>query len=175
MGKELIPTKSVHVEFFEKRNIIFHQIADVLMKGYSPSNLLFVNLLLPYYLTTFILPQQFQPVPVTQQSISPIDKSISFMQQNLSTSNTLKDTAQAAHLSVSFFLRKFRKETGYTPIDYFNYLRIQKACQLLHFSKLRINEVATEIGIHDPFYFSRMFKQQTGISPLNYRRNGERG
>ncbi|MEZ0484381.1 helix-turn-helix transcriptional regulator [Fibrella aquatica] len=78
--------------------------------------------------------------------------------------------AQAAHLSTSFFCRKFKQDTGYAPIEYFNHLRIQKACQLLHFSNLRINEVASQIGIDDPFYFSRLFKKQMGISPNEYRK-----
>ena len=95
------------------------------------------------------------------------------MQQNLSNTLTLNDIAQSACLSVSFFSRKFKQDTGYAPIEYFNYLRIQKSCQLLHFSKLRINEVALQIGIDDPFYFSRLFKQQMGISPVNYRKNGD--
>ena len=98
------------------------------------------------------------------------DKAILFMQQNLSRQITLNNIAQAAHLSVSFFSRKFKQDTGYAPIEYFNHLRIQQACQLLHFSKLRINEVASKIGIDDPFYFSRLFKQQMGISPVAYRK-----
>ena len=92
------------------------------------------------------------------------------MQENLSKTLSLDNIAQSAHLSVSFFSRKFKQETGYAPIEYFNHLRIQKACQLLHFSQLRINEVASEIGIDDPFYFSRLFKLQMGVSPVQYRK-----
>ncbi|WP_291036240.1 AraC family transcriptional regulator [Dyadobacter sp. 50-39] len=42
---------------------------------------------------------------------------------------------------------------------------------LLHFRTWRINEVASAIGIDDPFYFSRLFKQQMGLSPAHYRKN----
>jgi len=35
---------------------------------------------------------------------------------------------------------------------------------------LRINEIALQIGISDPFYFSRLFKQQMGVSPAKYRK-----
>ena len=93
------------------------------------------------------------------------------MQDNLANPVTLDNIAQSAHLSVSFFSRKFRQDTSYAPIEYFNHLRIQKACQLLHFSDLRINEVASQIGIDDPFYFSRLFKKQMGVSPVDYRKN----
>ncbi len=83
---------------------------------------------------------------------------------------TLDNIARAAHLSTSFFSRKFRQDTGYAPIAYFNHLRIQKACQLLHFSDLRINEVASQLGMDDPFYFSRLFRKQMGVSPVEYRK-----
>ena len=126
--------------------------------------------LLQYYLASFVIPEQFlqQPLPALLPNAS--DMAILFMQQNLSRQITLDNIAQAAHLSVSFFSRKFKQDTGYAPIEYFNYLRIQQACHLLHFSELRINEVASKIGIDDPFYFSRLFKQQMGISPVAYRK-----
>lgn len=164
--------KGIWIGFSEQRNTIFKQISTAFLKGYSASNLLFANLLLPYYLATFIIPEYFQAETLNKKILSPTDKAILFMQQNLSTTLTLDNIAQSAHLSVSFFSKKFKQETGYAPIEYFNYLRIQKACQLLHFSQLRINEVASEIGIDDPFYFSRLFKQQMGRSPVAYRKNG---
>ncbi len=171
MGEEKGKTvKGIQVGFSEKRDGIFKQIAAVFLKGYSAANLLFANLLLQYYLASFVAPEQFLQQPLPAQAPTASDKAILFMQQNLSRQITLDNIAQAAHLSVSFFSRKFKQDTGYAPIEYFNYLRIQQACQLLHFSELRINEVASKIGIDDPFYFSRLFKQQMGISPVAYRK-----
>jgi len=163
--------QKIRVGFSEERNGIFKQISATFLKGYSASNLLFANLLLSYYLATFVAPEQFQPTTMPPQVLGATDKAILFMQQNLSRTLTLDHIAQSAHLSISFFSRKFKQDTGYAPIEYFNHLRIQKACQLLHFSQLRINEVASQIGIDDPFYFSRLFKQQMGISPVAYRKS----
>ena len=165
-------TKGIRVGFSAERNDIFKQISSTFLRGYSASNLLLANLLLPHYMATFISPEFFQTTTKTTEDVGPTDKAISFMQQNLTRTITLDNIAQSANLSVSFFSRKFRQETGYAPVEYFNYLRIQKACQLLHFSQLRINEVASQIGIEDPFYFSRLFKQQMGISPVAYRKTG---
>ena len=93
------------------------------------------------------------------------------MKQHLANGVILDNIAQSANLSTSFFCRKFKQDTGYAPIEYFNHLRIQRACQLLHFSDLRINEVAAQLGINDPFYFSRLFRKQMGVSPAEYRKS----
>jgi AraC-like DNA-binding protein len=161
--------QAIQVGFSEERNGLFKQIATAFFKGYSTANLLFANLTLPYYLSTFIVPEHFQKRDNNPPTAT--ERAIQFMQQNLSRAITLDNIAQSANLSVSFFCRKFKQDTGYAPIEYFNHLRIQKACQLLHFSQLRINEVASHIGIDDPFYFSRLFKQQMGVSPAKYRKN----
>jgi YesN/AraC family two-component response regulator len=54
-------------------------------------------------------------------------------------------------------------------MEYFNQLKIQKACQYLLYTELRIQEIADKLGIADPFYFSRMFSKLMGMSPQQYR------
>ncbi|WP_460910661.1 helix-turn-helix transcriptional regulator [Spirosoma areae] len=165
------PPQPARVGFSEERIALFDRIFDTFLKGYSQSNLLYANLAIPFFLASFILPENFQKELVTSITTNPTNKAILFMQNSLSKPITLDNIAQAAHLSTSFFSRKFKQDTGYAPIEYFNHLRIQKACQLLHFSDLRINEVASQLGIDDPFYFSRLFKKQMGVSPVEYRKS----
>ncbi len=169
MRNETVSPYVVPVGYSEERNVLFRQIATTLLKGYSTSNLMFANLSLSYYLSTIISPEHFRQKALLTMQPDVIGKAIQYMQDHLSRAITLDDIASSVHLSVSFFSRKFRQETGYAPIAYFNHLRIQKACQLLHFGELRVNEVASEVGIDDPFYFSRLFKQQMGVSPAKYR------
>ena len=161
---------ALRVPYSDDRIALFDRMFDTFLKGYSTSNLLFANLTLPYFLASFVLPENFQPDIVTSGT-SPTDKAILYMQANLSRAVTLDNIAQSANLSASFFSRKFRQDTGYAPIEYFNHLRVQRACQLLHFSDLRINEVASQLGIDDPFYFSRLFKKHMGVSPAEYKKS----
>ena len=93
------------------------------------------------------------------------------MQDNLSRSITLDNIAQAVQLSTSFCSRKLKQDTGYAPIEYFNHFRIQKVCQLLHFSDLHNNEVAAQLNIDDPFYFSRLLKKANGRLLAEYRKS----
>lgn len=170
MGERENLPQVVRVVFSGERITLFDRIFTTFLNGYSQSNLLFANLTLPYFLASFVLSDNFQPKQKVSGLIDPTNKAVLFMQDNLSVPITLDNIAQSAHLSTSFFSRKFKQDTGYAPIEYFNHLRIQKACQLLHFSDLRINEVASQLGIDDPFYFSRLFKKQMGVSPVGYRK-----
>ncbi len=171
LHEQTTPSQALRVGFSEERTALFDRIFDTFLKGYSTANLLYANLATSFFLASLIQPENFGNAPVAGAVVNATSKAIQYMQQHVSESVTLDNIARAAHLSTSFFCRKFKRDTGYAPIAYFNHLRIQKACQLLHFSNLRINEVAAQIGIDDPFYFSRLFKKQLGVSPVEYRKS----
>jgi AraC-like DNA-binding protein len=95
------------------------------------------------------------------------------MQQRINTVLELNELAAFAKLSVSHFSAIFSQKTGYSPIEYFNHLKIQKACQYLLLSKIPIKDIATNLGIDDPYYFSRMFSKLMGISPNDYRKRNK--
>ena len=48
-------------------------------------------------------------------------------------------------------------------------LTIDRACQLLLHTNMKINQVALKLGFDDPYYFSRIFKKIVGTSPKDYR------
>lgn len=99
-----------------------------------------------------------------------IEDSIFFMKENIQKKLTLKELSRKAGLSPSHFSFKFYKKTGRSPMDYLIHLRIQRACQFLDNSELRIGEVSEKVGYEDNFYFSRIFKKIMGVSPVKYRK-----
>ncbi|CAM4394688.1 AraC family transcriptional regulator [Bacillus manliponensis] len=63
----------------------------------------------------------------------------------------------------------FRKHAGMGPAEYLLNYRIKMAQKMLFTSGVPVQQIAQAVGIADPFYFSRVFKKQVGISPTKYR------
>ena len=77
-------------------------------------------------------------------------------------------------MSKSTLRRKLNDLTGESPVNYITKIRVDYAKQLLKGNPdLTINEVGMRCGFSDQAYFSRIFKQQVGVSPLQYRKNLE--
>ncbi len=81
----------------------------------------------------------------------------------------------ANHLAVNeqYLSRCFNREVGFGPMAYLSRYRIQQAKRLLEMGTMSITQVALEIGFSSQSYFSRIFQQETGITPSDYQ-NGDR-
>lgn len=119
------------------------------------------------FIASFIYLNEVNP-PAIENDL--IKQSVDFMKNNLDRSYTVGDLAKARNLSVTHYARLFKNKTGISPLQYFNQLKIQKSCQSLYFTDQSIKEICYEIGISDPFYFSRLFKKFTGMSPSAYKK-----
>ena len=73
-------------------------------------------------------------------------------------------------MSVCWFIRCFRTQMGITPQQYLTEIRLSRAKELLAASEYPVGEVAAMVGYGNPLYFSRIFRQRVGVSPLVYRR-----
>jgi len=156
------------IHYQDSRIRLFEDMYSNLEMGYSSDNLCYVNMCLQYFLTSFIFNEHYN-IADKKQSNDPINGSIAFMQENMDKMLTLKTLAECVHLSASHFSFLFRKKTGFSPVEHFNHLKVQKACQYLLFTDLRIKEIADKLGMEDPYYFSRMFTKIMGMSPSAYR------
>ena len=77
---------------------------------------------------------------------------------------------EASHTDAELWLStRFKKETGVGFVRYVNQLRVWRAQQLLRDMRYRAGEVAGMVGFDNPQYFTRIFKEMTGIVPSEYR------
>ena len=81
-----------------------------------------------------------------------------------------EDLARVLGCSRSAMFQRFRELFGETPCRYINGIRIQRAQMLLVNTDKQIGEIASAVGISDVFYFSRLFKQMTGQTAVEYRK-----
>jgi AraC-like DNA-binding protein len=157
------------VQYSEQRIALFNEMYSSLERGYSSEHVMYANMCLSHYLASFYLDEKFT---YSHSAVVPDTASIAidFMQENMGTLLTLRDIASHVNLSVSHFAGIFQKRTGFAPIEYFNHLKIQKACQYLQFTDESIREISSRLGIEDSYYFSRLFKKLMGRSPQHYRK-----
>ncbi len=156
------------IRFKEKSIELFNDIYSQLEKGYSTDNLMFANMCLSHFFSTFLFNDKFDQSGKLSNKDA-IDIAIDFLSKHTGRTLSLEEIAWEANLSPSHFSFLFKKKTGFSPMEYFNHLKVQKACQYLLFTKLRIKEIALEVGIEDQYYFSRMFTKVMGLSPNEYR------
>ncbi|OWA37216.1 hypothetical protein B9G55_03870 [Saccharibacillus sp. O16] len=80
----------------------------------------------------------------------------------------LDELADMAGLSRNYYVGQFKKRYGKSVVEYMTDLRIRRAKRLMAGSGLKLREVAQQVGYSDEFYFSRRFKQETGVTPSAY-------
>ncbi len=157
----------------EDRFLIFEEMYQNLEMGYNPENLEYVSNCLMYFLTSLKYTSQYRKaIGVKENDV--VQKSILFMKENLENKITLEDIAKHVGYSNSHFGTLFTERTSYSPMEYYNQLKIQRACSLLQFSDLKIKEIAFRLGYYDPFHFSKAFHNEMKISPKEYRKDYQR-
>lgn len=164
--KTIAPSKVARID---DRIQLFEEIIQNLEMGYSQENLAYANICLWHFLASFKYISQFRQIRKIREN-DIVEDAIFFMKEHLKRRLTLEKLAKEAELSASHFSLVFRKKTGRAPMDYLIHLRIQKACQLLDATGLRIKEVALHVGYDDPYYFSRIFKKVMSLSPVEYKK-----
>lgn len=158
------------LSFQAKRLDLFNDIYGNLERGYGNDNLCYANMCLWHFLSSFLYNENFNlPEKKHSKEDNVIEPSINFMQKHLSEMLRLSDIAESVNISVPHYSFLFREKTGFAPMEYFIHLKVQKACQYLLFTDLRIKEIAEQLGVEDPYYFSRMFSRLMGVSPKQYR------
>lgn len=94
-----------------------------------------------------------------------------YLQTHIHESVSLEELAQRFFMSRSYLTRSFRNITGFSVVEYMTYIRIQKAQQLLRESDRSITEIADLCGFGNITYFEKVFKEATGQTPVQYRKN----
>ena len=98
-----------------------------------------------------------------------IQKAKAYIQANFDRDLTREEVADAVFLSPAYFSRFFKQKTGMNFIDYLTNVRMQKAAEMLA-GNIKISEISQKLGYQSRNRFFINFKQFSGYSPTDYRR-----
>ena len=99
-----------------------------------------------------------------------IDVIKTYISDNLDKELSLSDLAEITHFNPNYLCELFKKETGENLVKYITFKRIETAKILLGDVTLKCSEIALKVGYNDVNYFNRVFKNQLGLTPKQYRK-----
>lgn len=107
---------------------------------------------------------------VTSQDDVFIQRIMKYIEENIDDCElSIDGIAAFIGLSRSSMFKKIKSLTGLAPVDFIKEIRLQRATQLIETGEFNVSQVAYMIGMNDPRYFSKCFKQKYGISPSEYK------
>ena len=122
-----------------------------------------------------LLYSSIQPLSAKARSETRIiEQARSLMLAEQTRDMPLEDIARRLNISYTSFRRTFREHTGASPHQYRLHLKISTARELLRSTDLRVKEISYRCGFDDEQYFCRIFKRQTGNTPVEFRTRSRR-
>ncbi|MFZ5945609.1 MAG: helix-turn-helix domain-containing protein [Bacillota bacterium] len=97
-------------------------------------------------------------------------KVIEYINERYDSFFTLEELAVHAGFHPSYLVRAFKLQTGKTPYEYLQDVRIEHAKDLLKRQDLKITDVCYQVGFNNQSHFATLFKNKVGISPSYYRK-----
>lgn len=94
---------------------------------------------------------------------------LAYIHRSFQENIDIDSLARMENMGCTSFRSVFKKHTGVSPNEYIITQRISAACRLLAQTDKSISAIAADVGYHDQYYFSRIFKKKMGVSPLKYR------
>lgn len=99
-----------------------------------------------------------------------VDKARVLLRANIDAHISVEEVAKELQVSYSWFRKAFKAYTGIAPGQYIIQLKIEKAKALLSLPDKPIKTISDKLMFESVFYFCRLFKEKTGITPAQYRK-----
>ena len=109
-----------------------------------------------------------------EHSDESIKKAQLFIETHFQEKLSVEDLARRFTISRRNFIRRFKKATYNTPLEYIQRVKVEAAKKSMETSTFNINQIMYHVGYNDEKAFRRIFKKHTGLSPLEYRRKYNR-
>lgn len=166
--KNILPNEHSRLQ---DRIRLFEEIYGCFSMGYIKEHMIYSSMCLYMFLASFVYLEQYRYFNIPSQlEYSFASRVTHYMKENINNNLTLNQLSSYFKYSPSHFSMLFQKGTGFSPIHFFIRLKIQKACQYIELTNLKLNEISSRLGFDEPAYFSRIFTKIMDISPSAYRK-----
>lgn len=98
-----------------------------------------------------------------------VHATLQFMLQRLESGVSVGELAAMAHLSRSRYAQVFKRQMGYSVLEYLIRTKMHRAADLLENTDEQVKKIASGLGFRDPLYFSRQFRRVHGVYPTAFR------
>lgn len=168
--RDVPPSDSSRID---ERNRLFDEIFQTLDSNVSTEAYEYASALLVHYLATFRHLGIYRTSNPAASSVSQGDTAVRrvlhFMNENIERRLTVDDLAACCGLSASYLYRRFVKEVGMAPMDYFIRLKVNRACFWLMRTNMTVSQISSRLDFSESQYFARTFKKVMGVSATDYR------
>ena len=106
----------------------------------------------------------------TPRSYRKVHELLDYINRNYYLEITSPGIEKEFSCNFDYMNKIFKKVTGKTIFVYLNEIRIRHACKLLTTTSMKVAAVSSRVGFRDVYYFSKVFKKYTGISPGQYEK-----
>lgn len=98
-----------------------------------------------------------------------IQRALDYVCDNYYKSIPIEELAEVCHISETHFRRLFSGTMNMSPIDYINFVRVERACDLMKKTQDSMEDIAVKVGFQTVSTFNRNFKKVLGISPYQWK------
>ena len=98
-----------------------------------------------------------------------VQKCVDYIEMNLDKKIRAADIAALVGYTEYYLTHKFKEETGLSVTDYIKFAKIERAKVLLKSTDQTVQDIATALSFSTRNYFSRIFQEVTGQTPMEYR------
>ena len=99
-----------------------------------------------------------------------VEKARQYVLDNVDKHIMLQDAADYVCISPGYLSALFKKQYNQNFVDYINEVKTNRACELIREGKYRIYEISYMLGFENAYYFTRVFKRHTGMTPTEYQK-----
>ena len=158
--------RSYHIGAFPEFEHFCHSLWSDIQDDQESSELLLDGMLLTIIARTA---QSVNQDNKRNAELFKLRRAIEIMKSECHIQRSNEELASLCDLSKFYFIKLFKKSTGFAPHEYYTKLIMDKSSNLLLNTNYSVNEIAKLCGIEDALYFSKKFKKHMGMSPRAYR------